>query len=236
MKISLFLNTRKRTRLLANLLYSIYNTAHNADNIEVFVTIDRDDEESKDFLQQLDVQNLSFRQIERPTNLHVSINQMAEMSSGDFLFVLNDDVIFRTFNWDINIIDNYNPEEILYIATHDNSVDKTNHGRYSSFPILTRAAYDKLGFFMSEKFVCHGADAHLWRIFDSINAVEYSEIFLDHVLHSTAQGLRSIANEETAQQAIKMTFDNFVNCWDEDISEEVSKLNDSKRSQVLKAH
>lgn len=230
MKISLFLNTRKRTRLLANLLSSIYNTAYSSDNIEVFVTIDNDDHESEDFLQSLEFDNLSFRRIQRPTNLHISINQMAEMSSGDFLFVLNDDVLFRTFNWDINIIDNYNPEKILYIATHDNSMDKTNHARYSSFPILTRAAYDKLGFFMSEKFVSHGADVHLWRIFDAINAVEYSEVFLDHVLHSTTEGLQSITNEETAQQAIKMTFDNFVNCWDEDISEEISRLNGSKCS------
>jgi hypothetical protein len=83
---------------------------------------------------------------------------------------------------------------------------------------------------MSEKFVSHGADVHLWRIFDAINAVEYSEVFLDHVLHSTTEGLQSIANEETAQQAIKMTFDNFVNCWDEDISEEISRLNGSKCS------
>jgi hypothetical protein len=37
-------------------------------------------------------------------------------------------------------------------------------------------------------------------------------------------GLEAIKNEETAQQAIKMTFDNFVNCWDEDISEEVNRI------------
>jgi hypothetical protein len=108
---------------------------------------------------------------------------MAEMASGDFLFVLNDDVIFRTFHWDRKIIDNYNPEEILYIATHDNSVDKTNHGRYASFPILTRAAYEALGFFMSEKFASHGGDVHLWRVFNEIDAVKYSHVFLDHVLH-----------------------------------------------------
>ena len=222
--ISLFFNTRKRIGLLNNLLSSIYNTIQSADNIEVFVTVDNDDSESKEFLDSLNFPNLNVRSIEKPSNLHTSINEMAEMASGDFLFVLNDDVIFRTFHWDRKIIDNYNPEEILYIATHDNSVDKTNHGRYASFPILTRAAYEALGFFMSEKFVSHGGDVHLWRVFNEIDAVKYSHVFLDHVLHSTKDGLEAIKNEETAQQAIKMTFDNFVNCWDEDISEEVNRI------------
>jgi hypothetical protein len=163
--ISLFFNTRKRIGLLNNLLSSIYNTVQSADNIEIFVTVDNDDFESKEFLDSLNFPNLNVRSIEKPSNLHTSINEMAEMASGDFLFVLNDDVIFRTFHWDRKIIDNYNPEEILYIATHDNSVDKTNHGRYASFPILTRAAYQALGFFMSEKFVSHGGDVHLWRVF-----------------------------------------------------------------------
>ena len=39
------------------------------------------------------------------------------MASGDFLFVLNDDVIFRTFHWDRKIIDNYNPEDSLHSYT-----------------------------------------------------------------------------------------------------------------------
>ena len=105
--ISLFFNTRKRIGLLNNLLSSIYNTVQSADNIEVFVTVDNDDSESKEFLDSLNFPNLNVRSIEKPSNLHTSINEMAEMASGDFLFVLNDDVIFRTFHWDRKIIDNY---------------------------------------------------------------------------------------------------------------------------------
>jgi hypothetical protein len=90
--ISLFFNTRKRTGLLNNLLSSIYNTVQSADNIEVFVTVDNDDSESKEFLDSINFPNLNVRSIEKPSNLHTSINEMAEMASGDFLFVLNDDV------------------------------------------------------------------------------------------------------------------------------------------------
>ena len=227
MSISLFFNTRKRVSLLNNLLSSLYATAHNVSNIEVFVTVDSDDYESKEFLDDNDLDNLKVRTIDRPSNLHVSINKMAEMSTGEFLFVLNDDVIFRTYHWDKKIIDSYDPNQILYIATNDNSVDKTKSRRYSSFPILTRAAYKALGFFMSEKFVSHGGDVHLWRVFDSLGLVKYSHVFLDHVLHNDNRSIEYMRKEETAQDAIKMTFETFVDCWDEDISEEVERIRES---------
>tara|TARA_R110000751_G_scaffold176108_2_gene282276 strand:+ start:154 stop:846 length:693 start_codon:yes stop_codon:yes gene_type:complete len=224
MKISLFLNTRKRVGLLNNLLSSLYATAHDVSNIEVFVTIDSDDSESKEFLENTNLDNLKVRVIDRPSNLHVSINEMAKIATGDFLFVLNDDVIFRTYHWDKKIIDSYDPSQILYVATNDNSVDKTESRRYSSFPILTRASYEALGFFMSEKFVSHGGDVHLWRIFDSLGLVEYSHVFLDHVLHNNSQSIEYMKQEETAQGAIKLTLETLVKCWEEDISEDVERV------------
>ena len=224
MSISLFFNTRKRVSLLNNLLSSLYATAYDVSNIEVFITIDSDDYESKEFLENTNLENLKVRSIDRPSNLHVSINEMAKLSTGDFLFVLNDDIIFRTYHWDKKIIDSYDPSQILYIGTNDNSVDKTKARRYSSFPILTRASYEALGFFMSEKFVSHGGDVHLWRIFDSLGLVRHSQVFLDHVLHKDSQSIEYMRQEETAQEAIKMTFETFVDCWDEDISDEITRV------------
>mgnify|MGYP003672577224 CR=1 FL=1 len=208
MKISLFLNTRKRVGLLNNLLSSLYATAHDVSNIEVFVTIDSDDSESKEFLENTNLDNLKVRVIDRPSNL-------------------NDDVIFRTYHWDKKIIDSYDPSQILYVATNDNSVDKTESRRYSSFPILTRASYEALGFFMSEKFVSHGGDVHLWRIFDSLGLVEYSHVFLDHVLHNNSQSIEYMKQEETAQGAIKLTLETLVKCWEEDISEDVERVREA---------
>tara|TARA_B100001939_G_scaffold337997_1_gene343065 strand:- start:2406 stop:3113 length:708 start_codon:yes stop_codon:yes gene_type:complete len=227
MKVSIFLNTRKRVNLLNNMLISLYNTVSDADNIEVIVTIDNDDKESEQFLESAELKNLTVRKIDKPSNLHTSINEMANIASGDFLFVLNDDVLFRTFHWEKTLIENHDPNEIAYIGTIDNSIDKTSSSRYASFPILTRAAYESLGFFMSEKFVSHGGDVHLWRIFNDVGCVKYAPIFLDHVLHSTKQGLEALQSEETGQEAIKMTYESFVDCWKEDISKEVNLLKES---------
>ena len=79
MSISLFFNTRKRVSLLNNLLSSLYATAYDVSNIEVFITIDSDDYESKEFLENTNLENLKVRSIDRPSNLHVSINEMAKL-------------------------------------------------------------------------------------------------------------------------------------------------------------
>jgi len=226
--ISLFFNTRKRVGMLANLLNSIVNTTADLEQVEILITADNDDEQTVDLLQQYKSKgifpNLHLTIGDKPSNLHTSINRMASNAKGDFLFVLNDDVILRTYGWDKIISESCDPSEIMYLSTMDTSIDKTKHGRYASFPVLTRAAYESLGYFMSERFVGHGGDVHLWRIFNELDRTKYIPVFLDHVLHSNSSGLESIQNEETASNLIEATFKTFVNCWDEDITEDVSKV------------
>lgn len=238
--ISIFFNTRKRIGLLTQLLQSICSTTSNIKDIELLITCDLDDNDTISFLK--DYKETSELKItltigDKPSNLHVSINKMAENANGDFLFVLNDDVVFNTIGWDEIVTEACDPNEVMYLSTMDSSIDKTKHGRYASFPILTKAAYKSLGYFMSERFVGHGGDVHLWRIFDEIDKVKYVPVFLDHVLHSTSEGLESIAQEETATNLIKATFDNFVNCWEEDISNDVNNvkeyINADKGNRVL---
>ena len=107
MKFSLFLNTRQRTALLSNLLRSIDGTISGNNDIEILLGIDDDDIETYNFIQNLDlvlpdsvvVPNIATHTTSRPDNLHIKMNDLAEKSSGDFLFVLNDDVEFLTPSW-----------------------------------------------------------------------------------------------------------------------------------------
>ena len=97
MDFSLFLNTRNRLELLKDLLCSIEQTTDDLSRIEVIVSVDNDDPSSIDFLKSYsEIPNLTVCVQERPSNLHQSINKMADLSTGDFLLVLNDDVVFRT--------------------------------------------------------------------------------------------------------------------------------------------
>ena len=157
------------------------------------------------------------------------MNSLADQSSGDILFVLNDDVEFMSDNWDILTISNLEKmtnaqDNIYYLATKDTSVDKTTGKNYASFPMLTREAYTTLGYFMSEKFVGLGGDVHLWRIFDTVNRViDNSEVVLDHVRHNTLE--KVISPDRVAFQMRENTQLNYVDGWSVDISQEVKKIN-----------
>ena len=135
MKFSLILNTRQRTALLSNLLRSIEDTISGNNDIEILLGIDDDDIETYNFIQNLDlvlpdsavVPNIATHTTSRPDNLHIKMNDLAEKSSGDFLFVLNDDVEFLTPSWDEIVRSKFKnvavKDGIYYIGIHDSSID-----------------------------------------------------------------------------------------------------------------
>jgi hypothetical protein len=220
--ISLILNTRKRTPLLHRLLESISNTVSDFDRIEVLIAFDNDDNDTKLF-SSVSVYPMEVRWFEwtRPKNLHTSLNRLASLAVGDYIFVLNDDVEFLTMKWDEQI-DRGHSDEIWYIHTNDNSADKENTAQYASFPILTRAAYEALGYFMSEKFVGLGADVHLWRVFDSVNRIKKTSIELDHVCHRTVIHVQN--PDVVAAEMRNNSWSNYVDCWSVDVSEDVERV------------
>ena len=224
--ISIFLNSRRRVGLLSGLLKSIKETVSDHSNVEVLVRIDNDDTESLSLAQlNLDLGfNITFITRDKPVNLHSSMNELARLSRGDFLFVLNDDTKLINKNWDLEL-SNVDFNKPYYISTEDNSVDKLVGKEYASFPILTRAAYNALGYFMSEKFVGLGADVHLWRVFNEAKMVQKSNIFVDHILHRTVQDV--ISPDDTAAHMRENTRMNFVDPWIIDIGEDVEKITSS---------
>ena len=238
MNFSLFLNTRHRVGLLSDLLQSIEKTADDPSSVEILLGIDKDDYDTANFIDHLgmvvsdlDLQNnISFYSDNRPTNLHVKMNSLASEARGDHLFVLNDDVQFVTPGWDTLILDALKkearePDHIYYVAVSDTSVDKDDRENYASFPILTREAYEALGYFMSEKFVGLGADVHLWRVFDAVDrCIFVPSVTLDHVRHNTLD--RVMSPDAVAQQMRQNTWANPVDSWSVDISKEVEKINE----------
>jgi hypothetical protein len=231
--ITLILNSRKRVQQLGNLLESIRTKSFNLDNIEILIGVDDDDESTMLYLKAytgLIMNNVWMVVSPRPTNLHVSLNKLAGMAKGHFIFVLNDDTEMMTTHWDLEL-SNINPDEVWYIATQDNSADKEQGGKYSSFPILTRAAYDALGYFMSEAFVGLGADVHLWRVFDSVGRTKQSSIELDHVFHRTVLHVQS--PDQTAIEMRQNSWRSNFDCWGIDISKDVERVKNEIESRML---
>lgn len=229
--ISIFLNSRSRILYLRSLLNSIELNSINPSNIEVLVSIDNDDIESISFSNNnLDYSfNLKFFINDiRPNNLHTSINNLAKKTNGDYLFVLNDDTKILNYGWDESLY-TIDSKKIFYLRTFDNSCDKVNDKMYSSFPILTRGAYQALGYFMSEKFVGLGADAHLWRLFKSVNRIADVDVQIDHIFHRTVQDVMN--PDETAKHMRNNTWSNNIDPWTMDITSDVYELLKNKDFQ-----
>ena len=230
--ISIILNSRKRIELLKNLLSSISRTVSDLSNIEVLINLDSDDTESIDLINSIR-SSLQFNCraliADRIDNMMKRINISASEAVGDYIFILNDDVQFETYYWDLKI--DFDPNKVLYIGTNDNSIDKEGGKQYSSFPILTRAAYNALGRFMCEEFVGLGADVHLWRIFNEIGRITHCDIDLDHILHRTVDAV--LSPDQTAAEMRKNSWSTPVNCWTLDISKDVERLKNEIESRML---
>ena len=221
--ISIFLNSRKRVSLVKDLLLSLQNNTSNVDELEVFIRVDDDDHESIEYLDAESESKFSvnFTVGKRPLNLHESMNELATMTSGELLFVLNDDTAILTKDWDTKLKD-IDADDCLYIKTHDNSVDKVTDKDYASFPILTRPAYEALGYFMSERFVGLGGDVHLWRVFNCLDRIVDSDIFIDHIMHRTVNDV--VHSDEVAWRMRYNSWNDNVDPWSIDISQDLERI------------
>ena len=241
MNFSIILNSRGRPHYLMSLLDSIFSKAKTPDLIEVLIKLDDDDHETINTIGLLEMINPNLKIIisPRPANLHVTINELAAISTGDFLFVINDDVIFNTEDWDSIILEKAsakfkeNGDKVLYVGVGDTSIDKANDGKYASFPIISRESYEVLGYFMSEHFVGLGGDVYIYRVFEGVDRVlQVGEVVLDHLLHLT---LDQINNPDPTNFDMRQnTYRNLTNGspWELDISEELKLLNEKITNSI----
>lgn len=226
MKFSLFLNSRDRPIHLFSLFQSIIEHTNNIEDIEILVGVDDDDETTLNLKSAYESQYpCRFVIGQQPNNLHTSINNLASQAAGDYLFVLNDDVVFCTPDWDakiLNQIDEDLYQEVWYLGIPDTSMDKDRHQAYASFPILTKTAYNILGYFMSETLAGLGGDVHLFRVFEAIGRIKrINEVLLDHTLHNEL--MKVLRPDSVARRVRQLTK---VDCWEVNITKEVKALNE----------
>ncbi len=214
-KFSLLLNSRKRPQLLYDMFNDIVEKTSNLDDVEVLVNFDSDDIWSLKFISDLlaidhpinNVLKFEFRYRDR--QLTKNFNRMAEFAVGEYLIVMNDDTRIETQNWDeisYPILKNFG--EIVYGYTNCNSVDHHPTLKYASFPIISKAGCNALGFFLPEEVRALGADVLIYRIYEQANKVVDVPIFMRHLTHETldlvfnpdetAKELRAISDEQIA--------------------------------------
>jgi len=143
MLISILLPTRKRFELMLKSIESLFKTATNPDEIEILLKLDIDNYE--EYLDRIDevyalTTNLKIVISDRHQgydSLHLFLNELAGVSSGEFLLVWNDDATMLSNGWDDYIMEHTGKICVIQM--------KNNHfSKYGIFPIIHRKFYEIL--------------------------------------------------------------------------------------------
>jgi len=170
-EFSLILPTRDRPKLAYRLLKSIAETTSNIDKIEVVLYIDEDDVDSR----QINYPGVSLLKIVgNDKNMGAIINKCYAQSQGKFIMLLNDDMIFRTKNWDETILKEFVlfPDGIALIYGNDLYYGK----KVPTFPVLSRIACKIMGHVCPAEYRRHCIESHLFDIFSRLAGLGHNRL------------------------------------------------------------
>jgi hypothetical protein len=136
--VSVLLPSRGRPQSLARSCESLLSRALDAARIEVWVGYDDDDPETGVAARDLGYHAVSFSR-HGYYQLHLYVNELAKQSSGQWLFLWNDDAFMETAFWDL-ILDRYDPDTPLVLSPASTGVGHS----MCCFPIASRALYARL--------------------------------------------------------------------------------------------
>ncbi len=155
-KISLLLPTRERAKKFERLLNSLIETCQDKNRIEILLLIDEDDKdifEYKKIIKKRIFESLKFSLIIKNLNTHaIRNNYLANLSNGDIIFPINDDMIFISDKWDDQIDNEFskiNMQNPFCVWIKSNIKYRYLHCDY---PIVNKSWYKKLGYIGSENF------------------------------------------------------------------------------------
>lgn len=198
MDFTIVLASRQRSQLLVHLMKSINETTSDLSKIEVIVGIDDDDAEMHDCKNHVTGWYNWVKFFSQPRSEWLNqdyLNKGANMGTGKYVIVLNDDVIFKTKDWD-NIarakFDDYlkDKPDGIFLATPADAVKDHFGISFSSFPIISRKAIETVGFAMPPNFRSWSCDIACFHMYNAVGRVlPLPEILLFHdCYHSGSRG------------------------------------------------
>ena len=155
LKISLLLPTRERSKKFTRLIDSINETCTNKQKIEILLLLDEDDNELNEYYNIAKYEKYKLLNIKifvKNFKTHSERNNfLAKNSYGDIIFPINDDIIFNTRNWDLEIDREFSKIGNSPYSLWINCGQKYNY-LHCDFPIINREWYKRLGYVGSEFF------------------------------------------------------------------------------------
>ncbi len=177
--ISIIVPTRQRTAQLGRFLDSIRATARDPQGIELILVLDQDDQESIQF--QWD--KMPVKRVLVTPGLSMGSLNMAgyRETQGQYVMLLNDDVIARTPGWDEQVLAAFRsfPDGMVLVHVND-SVFKDS---LCIFPFVTRKFCSLMDGICKEGYRRYRIDDHIHNIFDLLSLLgHHRRVFLPDVL------------------------------------------------------
>ena len=170
--------TRGRPELLQRMIHSLYHQSHYPETIEVILYIDDDDYETL----ELQFETPNVKRVVGKRNTMGKLNwECFSASTGDIIFLCNDDVVVQTRNWDDCVREHVAKMDDWVYLMYPNDLYKK--GDLCTFPVLSRKYCETV----SEPFPLSykGAfiDYHLMDIFNRLKGYGLNKInYMDNVV------------------------------------------------------
>jgi len=168
---SLIIASRNRTVYLRETIKNIALTAHSQDNYEIILIVDDDDPETLVVAQEIATPNIFIHTRPRGNNfVEHYLNWSFKFTRAKYIFLLGDDVWFKTKDWDIKaynkleIDSSDHPDNVILGVTDDGIANHLIQAKEwdiiagSSFPIIGRRGIEILGFILDPHFYDKSAD------------------------------------------------------------------------------
>ncbi|MCK9273202.1 glycosyltransferase family 2 protein [Candidatus Gracilibacteria bacterium] len=165
--VSVLIPTRGRVKRLEKCIKSFETNTEDLSKVELICKVDDDDEDTMKFIMNYKT-NISLNFIISPRkdgygSLHEFYNKMAEISTGKFLYIFNDDIYMNTFGWEKIIEEHSNQFCVLahntYVENNAPKIQATKTNiftpNYNGNPIFPRKLVEICGFVSPHQLVDH---------------------------------------------------------------------------------
>lgn len=208
MTISLLLPTRGRAALVQRLFESLIQTTADLRGLEVVLYIDEDDSAS----HKISSPAFPLIKLVGPPGMTMgSMNRACyDASHGRYVMLINDDVIFRTPDWDTQVIETFNcfPDDIGLV--YGNDLDQG--AAIPTFPIISRTVCDVLGEICPRGYKNLHIESHLFDVFKQLVRLGYDrvryleDVVFEHMHYIVDKAARDQVYDKKNQRADDLLF------------------------------
>lgn len=159
---SLIVPTRGRPEPLRRFLDSVAKTAADPEGVEVVLVVDEDDPASVAVRHR----RLALRQVVGPPGRTMGALNRAgyAASAGDYVMLLNDDVVARTPGWDATALKCFRrfPDPVALLHVNDTLF----RDQLCTFPLTSRAFCEMAGGICPQEYIRYRIDDHIEDVFN----------------------------------------------------------------------